>query len=190
MPHAAHSVNCRSRRAAKCQSAHIEGAVHAEGQTRGRGIAMSDIKTEFLFGMTLDLEISILGDTPLGIRRIARLNSGRFEGPRLSGTVLPGGGGWMLVRRDDVLEIDMRVTLDTTDRQQIYMHWRGLRHGPKDVIARLASAENVDPAAYYFRTTPYFETSSDRYSWLNRICAIGTGSVAANERILNVYEVL
>jgi Protein of unknown function (DUF3237) len=49
---------------------------------------MPEIKTEFL---DLDFEISILGDTPYGIRRIARLNTGSFEGPKLKGVVLPGG---------------------------------------------------------------------------------------------------
>jgi len=34
----------------------------------------------------------------------------------------------------------------------------GLRHGPPDVIEALARGEAVDPAAYYFRTTPRFET--------------------------------
>jgi hypothetical protein len=64
---------------------------------------MPEIKTEFLFTMALEFEVSILGNTPYGVRRIARLNTGSFEGPKLKGTVLPGGGGWMLIRRDDVL---------------------------------------------------------------------------------------
>lgn len=51
---------------------------------------MPEIKTEFLFTIDLDFEISILGDTPYGIRRIARLNTGSFEGPKLKGVVLPG----------------------------------------------------------------------------------------------------
>jgi len=152
---------------------------------------MSEIRTQLLFSMVLDFDIAVLGETPLGVRRIARLKEGRFQGPRLSGTVLPGGGGWMILRRDGVLEIEVRVILETVDKQHIYMNWKGLRHGPADVIACLARGENVDPATYYFRTTPYFETSSEKYSWLNGICAIGTGAVsAANERVIEVYEVM
>jgi hypothetical protein len=90
--------------------------------------------------------------------------------PKLKGTVLPGGCGWMLIRRDDVLEIEVRLTLETDDKQQIYMNWKGLRHGPKEVINRLYRGETADPTSYYFRTTPYFERSSEKYSWLNRIC--------------------
>ena len=151
---------------------------------------MSDVKTEFLFTIALEFDIHILGDTPYGIRRIGRLTTGSFEGPQLKGTVLPGGGAWVILRRDDVLEIEVRITLETDDKQHIYMHWKGLRHGPKEVMDRLNRGENVDPAAYYFRTTPYFETSSEKYRWMNRICSIATGSRKASERTLEVFQVL
>ena len=69
---------------------------------------MPGIKTEFLFTIALEVEVSNLGDTPYGSRRIFRFDTGSFEGPKLKGTVLPGGGGWSLLRRDDVLEFETR----------------------------------------------------------------------------------
>ncbi len=151
---------------------------------------MLGIATEFLFTIALDVPVLALGDTPYGERRIARIESGSFEGPRLRGAVLPGGGGWMILRRDGVLDIEVRIVLETDDKQTIYMHWKGYRHGPKEVIDRLNRGEEVDPAGYYFRTTPYFETSSGKYAWLNRICAIATGSRVGDRRGFHVYEVL
>ena len=151
---------------------------------------MPEIKTEFLFQIDLDFEIFVLGDTPYGVRRIARLNTGGFEGPKLKGTVLPGGGAWTLVRRDGVLDIEVRLVLETYDKHQIYMHWKGLRRVPKDVIDRLHRNETVDPGTYYFRATPYFETGSEKYGWMNCICAVATGSVATNARTLDVFQVL
>jgi uncharacterized protein DUF3237 len=71
-----------------------------------------------------------------------------------------------------VLDIEVRIVQETDDKQMIYMHWKGYRHGPKELIDRLNRGEEVDPASYYFRTTPFFETISEKYSWLNRICAI------------------
>jgi hypothetical protein len=147
---------------------------------------VSKIKTDFLFTIDLDFEFSVLGDTPYGIRRIARLRTGSFEGPKLKGTVLPGGGAWTLVRRDDVLDIEVRVLLET----RIYMHWKALRDVPKEVTDRLRRGETVDPGTYYFRATPYFETSSEKYGWLNRICAVASGSLATNARTLDVFQVL
>jgi Protein of unknown function (DUF3237) len=72
------------------------------------------------------------------------------------------------MRRDDVLEIEARITLETDDQRQIYMSWKGFRHGRKEVIDRLNRGEIVDPETYYFRTTSYFGTSSEKYGWMNR----------------------
>jgi hypothetical protein len=130
-----------------------------------------------------------LGETPYGERRVARVEGGSFEGPKLRGIVLPGGGGWMVLRRD-VLVIEVRIVLETEDKQMIYKHWKGFRHGPKEVIDRLNRGEAIDPSSYYFRTTPYFETSSENYSWLNRICSIATGFRVGDRRGFDVYQVL
>jgi Protein of unknown function (DUF3237) len=151
---------------------------------------MPEIKTEFLFTIALQVQVFNLGNTPYGSRRIFRFDSGSFEGPKLRGQVLPGGGGWSLVRHDDVLEIEVGLTLETDDKEQIYMTWKGFRHGPKEIIDRLNRGETVDPATYYFRATPYFETSSEKYGWLNRICSIATGSRTANGRTLQVFQLL
>jgi hypothetical protein len=109
---------------------------------------MPVIKTEFLFTIALEVDVLNLGETPYGSRRVGRFGSGSFEGPKLKGTVLPGGGCWMLLRPDDVLEIEVRLVLETDDKQQVYMSWKGLRHGPKEVIERLNRGETVDPATY------------------------------------------
>jgi hypothetical protein len=159
-------------------------------QFPGGGPPMSEIKTEFLFTIALEVEVLNLGDTPYGSRRVGRFGAGSFEGPKLRGTVLSGGACWMLLRRDDALEIEVRITLETDDKQQIYMSWKGFRHGPKEVIDRLNRGEIVDPATYYFRTTPYFETSSEKYDWMNRICSIATGSRKASGRTFEVFQVL
>jgi hypothetical protein len=122
--------------------------------------------------------------------RVGRFGAGSFEGPKLRGTVLPGGACWMLLRRDDALEIEVRITLETDDKQQIYMSWKSFRHGPKEVIDRLNRGEIVDPETYYFRATPYFETSSEKYDWMNRICSIATGSRKASGRTFEVFQKL
>ena len=151
---------------------------------------MSGIATEFLFSIALDVPVLVLGETPYGTRRIARVEGGSFVGPKLKGAVLPGGAGWILLRRDGVLDIEMRIVLETDDQQTIYMHWKGFRHGPKDVIDRLNRGEEVEQSSYYFRTTPYFETSAEKYLWLNSICSIATGSRVGDRRGFDVYQVL
>ena len=131
-----------------------------------------------------------LGAAPHGTRVIAPITSGTFEGPRLRGRVLPGGGDWTLLRPDGVLELDLRITLETDDGALIYMSSFGLRHGPPEVLAALANGESVDPSKYYFRTTPRFETSAPPYAFLNRLIAISSGDRRPSGPIYTIDEVL
>src|SRR5205823_7388076 len=131
-----------------------------------------------------------LGAVPHGIRTIVPVTGGEFEGPRLRGKVLPGGCDWTLLRSDGVLELDLRLTLETDDGASIYMTSFGLRHGPLDVLAALARGESVDPSRYYFRTAPRFETSAPQYAFLNRLIAISSGDRRASGPIYTIEEVL
>ena len=63
-------------------------------------------------------------------------------------------GDWLLLRRDGVLQLDVRITLKTHDDHLVYMSYRGMRHGPAWVIEQLNKGEKVDPSQYYFRSTP------------------------------------
>ena len=130
-----------------------------------------------------------LGETPLGRRRIIPITGGSFRGERLAGRVLPGGADWQFIRPDGVAELDARYTLETEDRALIYVRNFGYRHGPAEVIQRLAAGEPVDPALYYMRTTPRFETGAERYQWLNRIICVATGARRAAAVVLEVFEV-
>ena len=130
-----------------------------------------------------------LGDTPLGRRRVIPITGGSFRGEKLAGRVLPGGADWQLIRADGVAELDARYTLETSDGALVYVHNFGYRHGPADVLKRLAAGEPVDPSLYYMRTTPRFETSAPRYAWLNRTICVATGARRAAAVELEVFEV-
>jgi hypothetical protein len=131
-----------------------------------------------------------LGAVPHGTRIIAPITSGTFEGPRLRGKVLAGGSDWTLLRSDAVLELDLRITLETDDGALISMTSFGLRHGPPEVLAALARGESVDPSTYYFRTAPRFETSAPPYAFLNRLIAIASGDRRATGPIYTINEIL
>ncbi|MGA7119206.1 MAG: DUF3237 domain-containing protein [Polyangiaceae bacterium] len=130
-----------------------------------------------------------IGAAPHGVRVVAPITSGHFEGPRLRGKVLPGGGDWTLLRGDGVLELDLRLTLETDDGALIHMASFGLRHGPPDVIAALARGESVDPSSYYFRTTPRFATGHPKYAFLNRLLTISTGDRRAEGPVYTIEEI-
>jgi hypothetical protein len=130
-----------------------------------------------------------LGETPHGRRRIIAITGGSFRGERLAGRVLPGGADWQVLRADGVAELDARYTLETDDHALIYVRNFGYRHGPADVMRRLAAGEPVDAALYYMRTTPRFETGAERYRWLNGLICVASGARRAAAVELEVFEV-
>jgi uncharacterized protein DUF3237 len=147
------------------------------------------------FRLLMTLQVAVggaqkIGAVPQGIRVTAPIASGHFEGPRLRGKVLPGGGDWTLLRGDGVLELDLRITLETDDGALIHMASFGLRHGPADVIAALARGDRVDPASYYFRTAPRFETGHPKYAFLNRLVAVSSGDRRPEGPIYTIEEIL
>ena len=152
---------------------------------------MAEIRTKPLFVITLTLgEMQAIGPAPSGDRRIGVVAGGSFEGARLRGTILPGGTDWIILRPDGALSLDVRLVLKTDDGALIAMTYKGLRHGPADVIARLNKGEPVDPEKYYFRTAILFETASPKYDWINRVIGIGTGRRPPEGPVYEVFELL
>ncbi|MCX7153806.1 MAG: DUF3237 domain-containing protein [Proteobacteria bacterium] len=149
------------------------------------------LKYEFLATLTIEVaESYVLGETPAGWRRIANFAGGSFVGPRISGTILPGSADAVLRRRDNAIQPDVRLTLRTDDKAHVWVTYRGIRHGPQDIMDKIARDEPVDPGDYYQRAALYFETGAARYDWLNRIIGIGTGRRVPGQMIYDVYELL
>jgi Protein of unknown function (DUF3237) len=153
--------------------------------------ALRAVRTRSLFVMRLEVrKLQIVGATPGAFRRIGVVPGGSFEGERLSGVVLDGGSDWQTVRADGATTLNVRLVLKTTDDALISMTYQGVRHGPPDVVERIEKGEAVDPASYYFRINPLFETAAAKYDWINRVVAVGTGHRRADGPIYSVFEVL
>lgn len=136
----------------------------------------------------------VVGTMAVGTRRIINIIGGHFTGQTLTGepltgAVLPGGADWQLVRPDGVALLEARYTLQTTDGALIYVQNRGIRHGPPEVLAAIERGEAVEPARYYMRTTPIFETGDARYQWLNDLIVVGSGLRRADAVVLDFYRV-
>jgi hypothetical protein len=132
----------------------------------------------------------IIGATPGYDRRIGEIAGGRFEGEKLRGKILSGGSDWQSLRADGTTTINVRLVMETDDGALIGMTYLGMRHGPKEVLDRIARGEKVSPTEYYMRVTPYFETASDKYGWLNRIVSVAYGHRMAGGAIYHVFQVL
>jgi hypothetical protein len=137
-------------------------------------------KFEHLYDMHADLEApQVIGAGPMGVRQIFIVKGGTVEGPKVRGTVLPGGGDWATMRTDGAVQLDVRATVKTDDGAMIYATYSGLIHGPQDRLAAAMMGQEVSLEEYYFFANPMFQTGSEQYAWLNRLLAIGRGRVVA-----------
>jgi hypothetical protein len=107
--------------------------------------------------------------------------------------VLAGGGDWALFRSDGAMTLDVRLTLRTDDDALIHMTYGGRWITPPELRADMSDPDkrcHVDPARYYFRTNPLFETGSPKYAWLNDIVCVGTGYLIEGGIAYKVSQVL
>ena len=128
-------------------------------------------------------------DAPLGARRIDVFGEGRFSGRAFEATMLAGSDA-LLFRADGIVQPDVRLVLRTDDDAIIFVQYRGLRHGPPDVMRRIARGEVVPEDSYYLRTSVFFETGAERYRWLNGVLAVGVGRREPGEVVYEIHEVL
>jgi hypothetical protein len=152
--------------------------------------ALTSVKTRPLFAMKEQIPpLLVVGETPGAYRRVGMVQGGTFEGERLSGEIVTGND-WQTYRKDNCLKLDVRMVLRTTDDALIVMTYTCYRAGPAEVLQKLDKGMPVDPADYYFRMVPQFETAAPQYDWLNRLLAVGIGSRLADGPLYNVFEVL
>jgi Protein of unknown function (DUF3237) len=144
-----------------------------------------------LFDAHVELaEVLTLGRTPIGERRIINILGGSFRGDRLGGKIRAGGADWQTVGDDGAARLDARYTLETDGGALIQVHSQGLRHGPPEILARLATGETVEPGHYYFRTVLRFETGAGDLAWLNRVIAIARAARLPRAVELQAFELL
>jgi len=160
--------------------------------TRVRNIGAID--TAPLFDVVIDLAPRVnIGPGPFGHRVFFGAAGGSFEGPRLRGEVLPIGDDWALFRPDRAITLDVRLILRTHDDALIQMTYGGrwiTPSGMREEMADPAARHRIDPARYYFRTNPLFETGAERYSWLNDIVCVGSGYAIEGGIAYRVCQVL
>jgi Protein of unknown function (DUF3237) len=154
---------------------------------------MSDLKTEFLCTVAAYVDwrhVIHLGETPHGIRQIIYINGGTFEGPKVKGVVLPGGGDWFVRRADQMVELDVRCVLRTDDNHLIYCCLKGINEMTAEGAIKAITGQSIDSSKYYARVSVAIETGSKKYEWLNRIVAVGVGNLTPAGVEYRIYTVL
>ncbi len=144
-----------------------------------------------LLTLTLDVDFAgmiTIGQTPAGLRRIAPVTGGTFNGERLSGSVRPGAD-WVLNRADGVMVIDVRLVLDTPDGAAIYLTYQGRFLAAPEAMARFAKGALLEQQEYSLAISARFECGHPDYVWLNNVVAVGTGEQTARGPIYQIFAV-
>ena len=139
--------------------------------------APAPLQTEFVYEAVVAIDAAVeVGATPTGTRRYIPITGGTFAGPRIRGTILPGGADWQTSRPDGVTEVDALYTIRTDDGTVIIVRNSGV----------------IADGGAYMRTAPRFEAPAGPHDWLNR--AQFLGSVAGGPRpgtvIIRIFRVL
>jgi hypothetical protein len=125
-------------------------------------IPLAPPKPEFVWEALVEIApTQMLGEGPLGERRIVPINGGRFAGPRIRGRVLPGGADRQLLRRDGVKRLEALYELEAEDGAVI------------TVLNRVVIAPR-EGLPDYRASTLEITAPEGPHGWLNRLAFVGT----------------
>jgi hypothetical protein len=130
------------------------------------------IKLEPLLRFSNDVTTQLIGNTPFGERTTYVVDEGVFEGPKLRGRILAGGGDWFVRGANDLARLDVRKTLQTDDGALIHVSYTGLYKFNDRVTRALARGEDAHFGDTLFMAQVQFETGDPRYAWLNETLAV------------------
>lgn len=158
-----------------------------------KAVPPQPLKTEYVATAYVRVAAPIvIGQGAEGLRRYVPITGGEVQGPLLKGKVLNAGGDLQFLRTaDEVLDLEATYILETEDGVKISVVNSGYRHGPAEVIARMARGEAVAPSEYYFRTSARLDAPrGSKYEWVNRTLFISTAERQADLVIVHFYRVL
>ncbi|KAH7067272.1 hypothetical protein BKA63DRAFT_115066 [Paraphoma chrysanthemicola] len=138
------------------------------------------------------------GQTAAGERRLIPITGGYFDGPKIKGQILPGGGDWNAARVDGVVHILAKYTIKADDGTLIYVHNEGYGRASQQTMEgvfgndprKASMAKGAD--GWYTKTFPRFEVAAGPHGWLNSTCFVGDllPPTVPNHVKIEVYEIL
>src|SRR3569623_2145374 len=149
------------------------------------------LSTKYAFTITARIgEVTSAGEIGTGVRRIIPITGGEVKGESINGKVLPFGADIIIIRPNELIELEAKYAFETDDGAVVYVENKGLRFGPVDLLQKLKRGEPVDPKLIYFRTVSKFETCYEKYRWLMEQIFVGSAGRHADRVAIDVHQVV
>jgi len=149
------------------------------------------LETKYVFTITARIgEVTIAGETGLGVRRIIPIIGGEVRGERVNGKVCAFGADFQIIRPNELIDLEAKYAFETDDGATVYVENKGIPFGPVELLQKLKRNEPVDPKLIYFRTLPRFETGHANYRWLMENLFVGSAARHADRVVIDVHQVL
>ena len=114
---------------------------------------------------------------------------GTVAGPRLNGTVIPGGGDWATGRSELVTELEARYLIRADDGTVIDIVNRGFHRAfSVEQADRLERGEFVPEDEYYYRTSAMFRTGAPQHRWLTQSVFVGMARAEGTQVCIRFFE--
>jgi hypothetical protein len=98
---------------------------------------------------------------------------GWVKGPDINGKFISPGADWLRIMPSGVFRLDVRGLIETDDGAHIYMSYNGIIKNSEESAERLNNGELLtDKDIPYFIAAPTFQTSSEKYAWINEVQTI------------------
>lgn len=126
----------------------------------------TSVATEYLMTAFVPLDPPRVVDSNLLIFNVKP--GGKVTG-KVDGTIMAPSADWIRIMPSGVWRMDARETIETDDKQLIYVTFNGVINCSKDTMDRFNKGDVVKSEDCYFVMSPTFETKSEKYSWLNDV---------------------
>lgn len=151
-------------------------------------MSVAPLASRFLMTMEGDIAAPIPAAPNLLVFNVL---AATLEGPRIRGSVRTPSGDWIRVQPNGNWRLDVRLTIETHDAEIVYCQYTGLLRMDPGLRERIERGESIDGSEMYFRSTPYFETASRAYAWMNDIVCVGRmRAFGAGRAQYDVFELL
>lgn len=141
--------------------------------------------------MTLQGSISLADGARINNLLVFEVTNASFEGPGISGKIVPPAGDWIQIMPDGTWKLDVRMNATLDDGSLAVMQYNGIVRMTDALMERVAAGDELTSEDLYFRATPYVETNSEKYAWLNQVLCVGKlRSFQGGRVVYDIFEVL